>query len=245
MNENATGSGRRESAGDASWRPDRRRFVQTVMAGGLAWTAGGLITFGAAAPDRPRVRRIVVDYGKCTGCRTCETVCAQNAAKVEIDGAALWGLGNPASARIRVYHFNPDVDVPVACVLCDDAPCIEACPVKPDQQGRRALYKDPATGVVRNDIERCIGCRSCETACREKRVGAIVADAESGKPEGLCTLCEGEPLCVKYCPFEALAYRTVLPEEKAPAAASPKAVAGSLAAKWYDVAGVKGGGQHE
>jgi hypothetical protein len=51
-------------------------------------------------------------------------------------------------ARIRVYHFNPDVDVPVTCVLCDDAPCVASCPVAPDQQGRRAIYRDPVTRVI-------------------------------------------------------------------------------------------------
>lgn len=229
-----------ERTGDeSSLRPDRRLFVKTVVIGGLTWTGLGL----AASGQKPRFGRILADYGKCTGCRTCETVCAQVNQKTEVEGTELWGLGNPNLSCIRVYHFNPDVDVPSVCLMCEDNPCIEACPVDPDGQGRRALFRNPKTGAVQCDTERCLACGHCAKACRKERVGAIVPDPKSGHPQRLCTLCDGDPQCVKYCPFGTLEYQTGPLDDTSRAKAAEK-IAQGLTLDWYGQEG-KGGGSDE
>ncbi|MFH1490636.1 MAG: 4Fe-4S dicluster domain-containing protein [Pseudomonadota bacterium] len=188
---------------------DRREFIRTAALGAAAF---GLLRLSpiAEAADTPlrRVRygMILVDFNRCTGCRTCEAICAQHNHKVSVNGRELPGLGNPALARIRVYPFNPDVDVPIVCVMCGDAPCIAACPVEPDAQGRRALFRDPKTLAIRNDPERCLACGACGEACRDERVGTIRSNRETDRPEGMCTLCDGDPQCVKHCPYDALSY---------------------------------------
>ena len=91
-------------------------------------------------------------------CRTCEAVCSAYNHKVNLEGELLDGLGNPALSNIKVWHYNPDVDVPITCFLCDDNPCIEACPTTPDLiTGRKALYRDDDLYIIKNNKDRCLG----------------------------------------------------------------------------------------
>lgn len=205
----------------------------------LAWLDGGPEAEAAGGSEKPiRYGMILVDFNKCTGCRTCETVCAQYNHKMTIDGRQVPGLGNPARSNIRVYPFNPDADVPIVCVMCSDAPCIAACPVDPDSAGRRALFRDPQTQAIRNDPQRCLACGACAEACREKRVGAIEPDRETGRPEGMCTLCGGDPQCVRYCPYEALTY-VVGGLDGRHYGLGPEKIAQGLIERWYGPRGRK------
>jgi len=225
-------------------RRSRREFLRTAAAG-----MGGVLVAGRflvralyakpaqagtqAQPEKMVFSMIVVDFNKCTGCRTCETVCSSVNNKVSESGKELLGLGNPALSNIRVYPYNPDVDIPVTCLMCEDAPCIAACPVEPDPQTKhRALYREGSIPALRNDLGRCVGCGSCATACRTERVGAIIPNRETGKPERMCTLCGGDPQCVKYCPYGALSHIV----EGMPGrhyGLSPDTVAKMLSDLWY------------
>lgn len=223
----------------------RRDFLKGVGIGG-----GALVLFGQfgvhsaawALSGEPALKMVLVDYGKCTGCRTCETACSSRNRPASFGGKELPGLGNPRYANIRVHAFNPDVDVPIVCAMCADTPCVQACPVEPEQKtGRRALYRDPSTRAIRNDVDRCIGCRSCAGACASKRTGTITPNAETGKPERMCTLCGGDPQCVKRCPFGAISYVEVRRDRKF-YGLGPDKIAAQLAASWYgtaDFGGVK------
>jgi len=193
----------------------RREFLQN-----LALASGGAITMGgwlveipeaqAQAPggqQAPRYGLVLVDFDKCTGCRTCESICANANQKVEVNGEMLPDLGNPAKANIRVAVYYPAVDIPNRCVSCSDAPCVASCPVPEDPQTKRkALYRDEKTLAVKVDADRCIACGMCANACKEQRTGAILLNPDTNRPEGICTLCEGDPQCVKYCPFGALSF---------------------------------------
>jgi molybdopterin-containing oxidoreductase family iron-sulfur binding subunit len=46
----------------------------------------------------------------------------------------------------------------IGCQHCSNPACVRVCPVE-------ATYKDENTGVVRQDYDRCIGCRMCMAAC--------------------------------------------------------------------------------
>ena len=196
---------------DLSTKQSRRDFLQTLAVG-----AGGLAiigNYGFIFPNKTangEIKAIVVDFTLCAGCRTCETVCSANNHKVMVDNELLVGLGNPELSNIKVWHYNPDVDIPVTCFICDDSPCIEACPVIADPiTGRKALYRDDTYNTIKNDLDACIGCEKCSKACREKSGGVIFPNKETGMPERMCTLCDGDPQCVKYCPYGALQYITI------------------------------------
>ena len=185
----------------------RKQFLQS-----LAWGTGGVAVMGnlsfIGAPfvNGNSIKAIVVDFDKCSGCRTCETVCSAWNNKITIEDQLLDGLGNPSTSNIKVWRFNPPVDVPVTCFLCDDAPCVDACPVDPDAEtGRKALYRDEQLGTIRCDYDRCIGCESCAYICQVDRGGVIFPD-ENHQPRQMCTLCNGDPSCVKWCPYEALSF---------------------------------------
>ena len=213
----------------------RKEFLQNLAigAGGIALLGNFGFIFPYKNP-KGEIKAIVVDFNKCAGCRTCETACSAYNHKVEIDGETFNGLGNPDLSNIKVWHFNPDVDVPVTCFLCEDTPCIEACPILPDPvTGRKALYRDEVFHTIQVDISRCIGCEKCSTTCREKSGGVIFPNKETGSPERMCRLCDGDPQCVKYCPYGALQYLSVTPEMQL-RNTSPKKIAEILIEKYYN-----------
>ncbi|KAF0216738.1 MAG: iron-sulfur cluster-binding [Geobacteraceae bacterium] len=217
----------------------RREFIKGIGIGG-----GAVVLFGQfgvhglawALSGDPQLKMVLVDYAKCTGCRTCEAACSSRNRPVSIDHQELPGLGNPRYANIRVHSFNPDVDVPSVCAMCADTPCVKACPVDPDSKtGRRALYRDQATHTIYNDPGRCIGCRSCAKACAGQRTGVIIPNPATGKPERMCTLCGGDPQCVKRCPFGALSYVEVRRDRKF-YGLGPEKIAAELGKSWYGIA---------
>jgi len=211
----------------------RRAFIRKIALGGgvLVLRDGwGLFSVARATDQATEYSMVLVDHSKCTGCRTCETVCSAHNHPDLIDGEWLSGTGNPHFSNIKVYPFNPEVDVPAVCAMCPDNPCIEACPVEPDPAtGRRALYRDDKTGTITNDPDRCIGCGSCAEACR---VGVIVPHPETTKPERMCTLCDGDPQCVKQCPYGALSLVTVDTSARF-YGLRPEQIAAVLHEEWY------------
>lgn len=212
----------------------RRNFIRNI-----AWGSGGIALSGSlgfvSAPMMvgDSVKAIVVDYNKCAGCRTCETVCSASNHKISLQGKEIPGQGNPSLSNIRVWRYHPPADVPVTCFLCKDAPCIKACPVSPHSEtGRRALYKDEKLGTIKNDYDRCIGCSRCADACKNESGGVIFPD-EEGSPQGMCTLCEGNPQCIQWCPFEALSYLEIT-DDMLYRGTSPNKIAWSLFGEFYD-----------
>jgi Fe-S-cluster-containing dehydrogenase component len=70
--------------------------------------------------SKTRVRRVIVNNTKCTGCRTCEIVCS-----LVNDGEC-----NPELARLKVYYdpFTAETRIEVGpkCMVCQE--CIKWCP---------------------------------------------------------------------------------------------------------------------
>jgi len=214
----------------------RRHFLKDLALGG-----GGLVILGTIgfkifkSQDGKTIKAISVNFEKCTGCRTCETACSAFNHHEIINGEEVMGLGNPHLSNIKVFHFNPDVDVPSTCAICPDPPCINACVISPDLvTGRKALYRDPETMVIKNDTERCIGCMQCAKACSNLRGGVIIPNPETHKPERMCQLCNGDPQCVKHCPFGALEYIEMSVDRDLKELA-PAKIAEKLIVKWYNI----------
>lgn len=139
------------------------------------------------------MKRIVLDYTKCTGCRTCEAICSFVNEKGEF---------NPMKSRIRVVRTVEDQvlrSLPVFCLQCEEAYCMAVCPAS------AITASDAGARVVNED--KCIGCKLCEIACP---IGAISVDSDK-RVAIKCSLCDGDPNCVKYCFTGALQY---LPAER-------------------------------
>ena len=111
---------------------------------------------------------LTINYQKCTGCRLCELVCS-----VMHDG-----VSNPARSQ-----------------QCEDAPCLNVCPVK-------AVSRDEDYGFVAVDYDICIGCRSCVAVCPFGAMNYNVIDKKVFK----CDLCGGNPQCVRFCEEKAVDY---------------------------------------
>ncbi|MBQ4370470.1 MAG: 4Fe-4S dicluster domain-containing protein [Oscillospiraceae bacterium] len=140
--------------------------------------------------------RIDLDVEKCASCGACAIACMdQNDYDVS--------CGFPPFRKVfeneRIVGSSPVFEhYSIACMHCDDAACIPACPAG-------CIKKDPGTGFTVYDNTNCIGCRSCAMACP---FGAPTFNS-AGKMEK----CDGcyvrvslgmEPACVKICPTKAL-----------------------------------------
>lgn len=98
----------------------------------------------------------------------------------------------------------------LACMHCEDAPCIAGCP--------SACLKDPETNLTIFDAANCIGRRSCARAC-PYGVPGFGADGKMVKCDGCYVRVHHgmKPACVKACPTGALRLIDLdAPEEIAP-----------------------------
>jgi len=142
------------------------------------------------------MKRIYAREQYCIGCRLCEVHClVQHSRSRNIIKAF----------RQERDHVVPGVEVQesgvvsfaLQCRHCTDARCIEACITG-------AMQRDPETGAVLCDQDRCVGCWSCLMVCP---VGAI-RRGTARRVVSKCDLCMGEdtPVCVQNCPNEAIVY---------------------------------------
>ena len=131
---------------------------------------------------------LVVNYDKCKGCRLCETACAIHHG----------GRSDPKKSSVRIIKIEGEAEVisiPAKCMRCEQPPCETICPAG-------AISTHPTTGARLIDAEKCIGCNACVFICP---FGAIVVD-HSTRIAFVCDLCDGDPLCAKFCPWDALEY---------------------------------------
>jgi len=136
-----------------------------------------------------RHKFVSLDINKCVGCRVCEYACSMEKNKTY----------NPTRSRIRMVRIYPHTNASINCRLCEDAPCVSACP-------RKALEQSAENGVILVNDELCNGCGWCVRACD---FGAI--QIERGKTVRMCDLCsgrEGGPSCIEWCPEDALELTT-------------------------------------
>jgi dimethyl sulfoxide reductase iron-sulfur subunit len=92
---------------------------------------------------------MVIDLDACIGCEYCQRACC---AINDVNPLKPWNIvvEEKTTTGTTFYFTRP-------CLHCQNAPCVEVCPVK-------ATYHRE-DGLVMMDYDRCIGCRYCQVAC--------------------------------------------------------------------------------
>ena len=163
---------------------------------------------------------MVIDTKRCVGCNACTVACkmANNVPQDIFWTRALTDGGEMMDTPAGEF---PDVSlryITVSCQHCENPACAKVCPVG-------ATYKDPETGIVVQDVDKCIGCRMCMSACPYTGVRSFnweeprypmdfaLGDADAPKHQKhvveKCIFCyqrlaRGEtPACMDLCPARA------------------------------------------
>ena len=123
---------------------------------------------------------------KCNGCVVCEYACSMEKEETF----------NPVKSRIRAVRLDTISNIAMTCRTCIDAPCVAACP-------NDALTQSTEDKTIIVDENRCKGCGWCIQACE---YGAITLHP-STKKAIVCDMCNGEPVCVQWCPERALSLK--------------------------------------
>lgn len=166
---------------------------------------------------------MVIDTKRCIGCHTCSVSCKQ---VNNLPENVWWNRvytteGDDQDTASAPWPHGRFDYIPVGCQHCENPACVKVCPVG-------ATYKDPETGVVRQDYDKCIGCRMCMGACPYNGVrsfnweepkfyydfGTGDADVPQHQKHVVekCTFCyqrlsKGEdPACMHLCPERARFY---------------------------------------
>lgn len=135
---------------------------------------------------------MVIDLRRCVGCMSCQVTCKMEN-NVPFDFFR-------SKVLITERGTYPDVKrrfLPVLCNHCEEAPCVQVCPV-----GASYRRED---GVVLVDQDKCIGCGYCVEACPydARYINPFTGTADK------CTFCQPridsglEPACVHNCMGQA------------------------------------------
>lgn len=164
---------------------------------------------------------LVIDLDRCIGCWTCAVNC-----KVEnnVSLGNWWNRILSPGAEVYGMATSPRGEpeqtfMPFQCQHCANPPCVRSCPV-----GATYQRED---GIVMQDDDKCIGCRTCMAACpyhlkvfnfttphqipswNDDHVGNAAVPSRVRHVVEKCSLCVErvdsgiEPACVLGCPAKA------------------------------------------
>ncbi len=163
---------------------------------------------------------MAINTKDCIGCHTCALACkTENNLPIDIWWNQTRTVGGEEIDTPSGLFPNTTMSyLTVSCQHCENPACTKVCPVG-------ATFKDSETGIVRQDADKCIGCRMCMAACPYTSVrsfnweepqyhvdvtlGGANAAVHQKHTVEKCTLCYhrtsqgGEPACVSVCPARA------------------------------------------
>lgn len=96
---------------------------------------------------------MVINLRKCLGCKTCTIACNTENSVLT---TRPWHL-----VLDTIEGKYPELKrtfLPRPCMHCQEPPCVDVCPTG-------ASYENKELGIVLVNQSKCIGCRSCITAC--------------------------------------------------------------------------------
>lgn len=97
---------------------------------------------------------MVIRERLCIDCEQCKEAC------VKTNDVPAYGFRTTILERRRSLggEAHETIFMPVLCNHCNRPPCVRVCPTT-------ATWKDEKTGIVVMKPSRCIGCKTCMTAC--------------------------------------------------------------------------------
>ena len=148
------------------------------------------------------MKRIFIDADKCDGCMNCTLAC-MNAHRT--DGGTdirTLDLTDPANESRNVILQDAEKHCrPLFCRHCPTPACVVSC-----MSG--AMSRNPDTGMVEYDRERCGACFMCVMNCP---FGVLKPDTTRSYVVK-CDFCRDDPEgpnCVRACPKEAIYVKEV------------------------------------
>ncbi len=162
---------------------------------------------------------MAIDLQLCFGCTECAVACKSNNNlpnnmwwnRVLTDGGDYPDTAKGTYPQVCMAHY------PVGCHHYSNPACAKVCPVG-------STCRDEKTGIVVQDVDKCIGCRMCMGACPysartfnwEEPAYAVdfpLGDFDAPKHVAgaveKCTFCANrlargeEPACMEHCPGRA------------------------------------------
>ena len=166
---------------------------------------------------------MVIDTRRCVGCNACTVACkVGNNLPEGVFWTRVFTVGGDAPDTPAGVFPNISMSwIPLSCQHCENPACVKVCPVG-------ATWKDAETGIVRQDYDKCIGCRMCMAACPYTGVRSFnweepkyalshaTGDADIAPHQKhtveKCTFCYqaiakgSRPACMELCPARARHY---------------------------------------
>lgn len=145
-------------------------------------------------------KSIYMDIKRCSGCGACVVACMdQHDIELTEKSEAFRRIRRLESGEYPDAHL---IYVSMACMHCEDSPCLIGCPTG-------AISQNSISGAIIVNTNLCIGCHSCSISC-PFGVPRFGEDHKMRK----CQLCTErveyglEPACVRVCPAQALRFGT-------------------------------------
>jgi Fe-S-cluster-containing dehydrogenase component len=146
---------------------ERRKFLQLGFAITGLYLGGSVLSL--VSTREANASSVVPEIGKypysphysmvireelCVDCELCKEAC------VKTNHVPSYGFRTTILERRRSLGGNKyeTIFMPVLCNHCNRPPCVRVCPTT-------ATWKDEKTGIVTMKSSRCIGCKTCMTAC--------------------------------------------------------------------------------
>ncbi|RSK23937.1 dimethylsulfoxide reductase subunit B [Bacillus sp. HMF5848] len=132
----------------------------------------------------------------CTGCKGCQIACKdKNDLKVGVLFRRVYSFEGGRYPKTWGYYLS------LSCNHCAEPKCAQNCPTG-------AIYKRESDGLVVQDREKCIGCKTCIWSCPYEGPQYIEEERKVGKCDGCADLVdEGQnPVCVDSCPMRAIEF---------------------------------------